>query len=363
MDYKGIEKFIRPHLLKVNTYDAVDAPEMLAKKAGIRKEDIIKLNGNENPYGPSPKAIQALINSQLHIYPDPLQIRIKEALSEYTGIDSESIVVGAGADELIDLIFRLFISPGDMIVDFEPTFGMYSFCAEIAGADIFYMPRDADFNIDIEFVKSDIPEEAKLLFVTSPNNPTGNIVTENQVKDLLELGRIVVIDEAYFEFAGHSMAHLISEYENLIILRTMSKWAGLAGLRVGYGLMNPQIINHIMRIKPPYSVSNAAEEALLASLNDKDYLLSNVDTIIQGREKLYNSLKEIPHLKVWPSNANFILIEFDKKEPTKVYQELCMKGIFVRSYSSNRLKNCLRVSIGTPEEMDKFIYALTEIIR
>ena len=359
----SIQKFIRPHLLDVNTYDAVDAPEVLAERAGIKKQSILKLNGNENPFGPSPKAIEAIRNSALHIYPDPLQIRIRAALSDYTKIPTESIVVGAGADELIDLIFRLFISPGDIIVDFEPTFGMYSFCAEIAGADVFYIPRDSDFNIDMEFVETNIPENAKLLFLTSPNNPTGNMVAENQVKKLLELDLIVVIDEAYYEFSGKSVKHLISQYDNLIILRTMSKWAGLAGLRVGYGLMNPEIVDYIMQIKPPYSVNNAAAEALIASLEDKDYLLRNVNSIIKERQKLFKILNEMPNLKVYPSNANFVLIEFDENEPVDIYQELCMKGIFVRSYSSKRLKNCIRVSIGTPEEMNVFTNALTEIIR
>ena len=358
-----IKKFIRPHLLSINTYEAVDAPELLAEKAGILKEDIIKLNGNENPFGPSPKVINAIKNSKLHIYPDPLQYRARAALSEYSGAPLESIIVGAGADELIDLIFRLFISPGDIIVDFEPTFGMYSFCAEIAGANVFYISRDSDFNIDLDFVKRNIPKEAKLLFLTSPNNPTGNTITEDQVKFLLDLGLIVVIDEAYYEFSGNnSMTHLIEHYDNLIILRTMSKWAGLAGLRVGYGLMNPKIVDYIMQIKPPYSVSNAAEEALLASLEDKAYLLTNVNKIIRERNNLFDKLKNMPYVTPYPSNANFILIEFDKNKPMNVYEQLCMKGIFVRRYNSDRLRDCLRVSIGTPEEMSAFTYALTEII-
>ena len=145
-----VEKLIRPHLTDIQTYDPVDPPELLAKRAGIAPDKVVKLNGNENPYGGSPKAVAAVANTPLHIYPDPLQRSMRRALAEYTGMEQDSIVVGAGSDELIDLLFRLFIDHGDKIVDFEPTFGMYGFCARVAGGSISYVPRNELFDIDVE---------------------------------------------------------------------------------------------------------------------------------------------------------------------------------------------------------------------
>jgi len=357
-----IEGLVRPHLVGVNTYDAMDAPEALAERAGISKDRIIKLNGNENPYGGSPRAVEAVSKVPLHIYPDPRQFRMREALSKYTGVDPESIVVGAGADELIDLIFRLFISPGDKILDFEPTFGMYSFCAEISGAEVQYIQRDALFEIDVPNVKSQISENTKLIFVTSPNNPTGNMASESQVIDLLDTGLVIIVDEAYFEFSGMSIQHLVTDYENLIVLRTMSKWAGLAGLRVGYGIMHPLVAKYLMTIKPPYNVNVAAEAALIASLEDSEYLLSNVQRIICERDRMFDLLRSVKGIKAWPSNGNYILCEFEENEVARVYQELASRGIFVRNFGSNRLRNCFRIAVGKPDETDVFVRALENIL-
>ncbi len=357
-----IDGLVRPHLVGVNTYDAMEAPEALAERAGIPTDRIIKLNGNENPYGGSPKAIKAVSEIPLHIYPDPKQFSMREALSKYTGIDPESIVVGAGADELIDLIFRLFISPGDKILDFEPTFGMYSFCAEISGAEVQYIQRDDLFEIDVLRAKSQILTGTKLIFVTSPNNPTGNMASEKQVTELLDTGLLIIVDEAYFEFSGMSIQHLVAHYENLIVLRTMSKWAGLAGLRVGYGIMHPLVAKYLMTIKPPYNVNVAAEAALIASLEDSEYLLTNVQKIICERDRMFDLLGSVKGVKAWPSKGNYILCEFGENEVGRVYQELASRGIFVRNFGSSRLTNCFRIAVGKPDETDVFITALENIL-
>ncbi|MDP6403066.1 MAG: aminotransferase class I/II-fold pyridoxal phosphate-dependent enzyme, partial [SAR202 cluster bacterium] len=172
-----IEKMIRPHLANIKTYDPVDPPELLAQRAGIPADKIIKLNGNENPYGGSPRAEEAVANTPLHIYPDPLQRSIRRGLAEYTGFDAEYIVAGAGSDELIDLLFRLMIAPGDSIIDFEPTFGMYSFGARVADAETRLVQRDELFEIDIPKAREAVDSTTKIIFVSSPNNPTGNMVS------------------------------------------------------------------------------------------------------------------------------------------------------------------------------------------
>ena len=357
-----IEKIIRPHLVNVKTYDAMEAPETLARKSGIPESEIIKLNGNENPYGGSQKAIDAVANTPLHIYPDPNQTNMRMALSRYTGMSPENIVVGSGADELIDLIFRLFISEGDKILDCEPTFGMYSFCARIAGGAVNLVQRDEIFDIDVSAVINGIDEVTKVIFITSPNNPTGNIATESQISELLETGLLVVVDEAYYEFSGRTVQNLVSENENLIVLRTMSKWAGLAGLRVGYGIMHKKIANFFMDVKPPYNVNIAAEAALIASLNDVDYLLGNVNKIITERDRMFELINALPSVKAWPSHGNYLMCEFQKNEAERIYVELATQGIFVRNFNSPRLRDCFRIAVGTSSATDNLIAAMKAIV-
>ena len=357
-----INMLIKPHLVSAPTYAAMEPPEILAKKAGISENQIIKLNGNENPYGASPRAIAAVKDVPLHIYPDPKQILIREALSKYTKMPMDFIVAGAGADELIDLIFRLFISTGDKVIDFEPTFGMYSFGARLAGGSVELVQRDENFDIDIGEAKKNCDDRTKMVFVTSPNNPTGNIASKSDIEELLELNLIVVVDEAYYEFSGCTVQELTKNHRNLIVLRTMSKWAGLAGLRVGYGIMHPDIARYMMEIKPPYNVNVAAEVALLASLEDSEYLLSNVKLIIRERDRMYNLLQEIPGVIPWPSKGNYILCEFDENQAQRVYEGLASKGIFVRSFGSPRLKDFFRIAIGTPEQTDVLVKVMKELV-
>ena len=353
---------IRPHLANIRTYSPVDPPEVLAQRAGIPVDRIVKLNGNENPYGASPKASEALAFLTLHIYPDPQQRSVREALADHNGIGPEYIVAGAGADELIDLLFRLFISPGDKILDCDPTFAMYAFCARVAGAEIAMAPRDELFDVDVGAVRDAIDDQTKVIFLTSPNNPTGNLATDEQVLQLLDTGLIVVVDEAYYEYCGMTAAELVPQHENLVVLRTLSKWAGLAGLRIGYGIMSPQLVGHMMDIKPPYSVNAAAEAALLASLEDKEWLLNNVGKVVAERTRMMRLLEETDGVKPWPSEGNFILCELAPGKKERAVQGMADRGVFVRSFDSNRLTDFFRVAVGTPQETDAFISALRSVL-
>lgn len=359
---QDIDKLIRPHLADVQTYDPVDPPELLAQQAGIPPEQIVKLNGNENPYGSSPKAARAVADTPLHIYPDPLQRSIREALAGYTGAGPERIIAGAGSDELIDLLFRLFVSPGDKVLDCDPTFGMYGFCARVAGAHVESVPRDELFEIDVDAVKRALGPTTRIIFLASPNNPTGNLAAESQVRELLDTGLIVVVDEAYYEFCNHTVADMVGDYENLVVLRTLSKWAGLAGLRVGYGIMNPSLVQHIIDIKSPYNINVAAEAALLASIEDAPALLENVGLIVEERERMTRLLYEMPGVTPWPSAGNYILCQFAPGRAGQVYQGLAKRGIFVRDFRSERLKDCFRVAVGLPRETDAFIGALRDLV-
>ena len=266
---ENIQRLMRPDIKTLASYVPIEPTDILSQRVDIAPEHIIKLDGNENPYGCSTRVKQALATfSRYHIYPDPEQRELRKALESYTGFNSEHIVAGSGSDELIDLILRLFIEPGDKVINCPPTFGMYKFCTEVCGGKIVTIPRKQDFSIDIAAVKKAINNKTKVIFIASPNNPSANITSEAEILELLKTAIIVVIDEAYYEFSGTTVAHLVPHYPNLIVLRTFSKWAGLAGLRVGYGIFSSYMVEYLMRIKQPYNVNVAAQIAAIESLKD-----------------------------------------------------------------------------------------------
>ncbi len=355
----NIKQIIRPELVAMKSYTPIEPIETLEQRAGKR---IMKLDGNENPYGCSSKVYQALANySYYHIYPDPEQERLRQALQEYTGLTREHIVCGSGSDELIDLILRLFLESGDEAINCSPTFGMYPFSTELCGGRVVDVPRDENFAIDITGIKRALTEKTKVIFVASPNNPTGNVVTEQEILELVGAGRIVVVDEAYFEFSGVTLANLVPSYPNLIVLRSFSKWAGLAGLRIGYGIFPTEIASYLMKIKQPYNINAAAQAAVLASLADIDYLRGNVAKIVAERERLFGKLRELDWLKPYPSRGNFVLCSVLNGKAKKIWQQLQKKGIFIRYFDTPRLKDCLRISVGRPEDTDALINALEEV--
>ena len=358
-----LDNLIRPHLKGLQVYEPIEPPEVLAQRLGILVEKIVKLNGNENPYGPSPRVKEALqAYREYHIYPDPFQRAMREALSAYTGLDSSHIVVGSGCDELIDLLLRLTLDPGDEVIDCVPTFGMYAFCTRVCGGTVVRVPRDADFQVDLAAVKAAVGNRTKVIFLTSPNNPPGNLLPESTLQELLDMGVLVVVDETYYEFSKHTFASWVPRYENLVVLRTLSKWAGLASLRIGYGLMAPSVASYLMAIKPPYNVNAAAQVALLASLEDKDTLLKRVDAILQERERLLARLRELPGLEPVSSAGNFLLCRVTAKPAAQVNRELVQRGIFIRYFDSPPLQDYLRITVGTSDQSDALLNALQEIL-
>lgn len=357
-----LKTFIRPHLRDMEAFAPADPPELQATRAGIPQEQIVRLNANENPYGFSPKVVDAVANVPYNIYPDPFQRQVRAALSEFTGLPAETIVAGAGSDEIIDLIFRLVIEPGDTIIDSEPTFGMYSFDARVNGARTVMVQRDERFDVDVDAVMRAIDDSAKIIFLCSPNNPTGNVATQEQIEGLLATGLLVVIDEAYWEFSGRTAAPLTRDHENLIVLRTMSKWAGIAGLRIGYGIMSPTLVDHIIDIKQPYNVTTAAEAALMATLEDADYLDGNRDLIVGERERMAELLGRIPGVTPWPSGGNFVLCEFAPGRAGEIFDKMAGRGIFLRKFGSRRLEDFFRISVGTPSDTDAVVAALQEFV-
>lgn len=353
------EKMLRRHLSELDPYKPIVPLEVLAQEAGKTVAEVIKLDGNENPYGPSPRVSQALADYPFyHIYPDPDQRQLREALEGYVGLGREHIVVGGGSDELIVLLMRLFLEPGDQVIDLAPTFGIYSFSTHVCGGEVVEVPRDEDFEIDLAAVRRKVGPRAKIVFVASPNNPTGNLATPEQVLGLLDMGLLVVVDEAYFEFAGETVAPLVKEHPNLVVLRTFSKWAGLAGLRVGYGLCHPRLVEQIMRIKLPYNLNVAAQVAAQESLKDLEYLQARVRDIVAERERLFPRLRELGFLHPYPSQANYILCALSGVDAREVHLSLRRQGIFARYFDTPRLRHCLRISVGKPEHSDALVEAL-----
>jgi histidinol-phosphate aminotransferase len=357
-----LERWMQPHLVATPPYVPVEPPDEVAQRIGLPPERIVKLDANENPYGPSPKVAEALAKAQsYHIYPDPEQRKVRAALGRYVGFDPEWLVAGAGSDELIDLLVRLFVPPGETILNFPPSFSFYPFLASVQGASVANVQRRADHTIDLESALI-AAKDARLTVVASPNNPSGTLLPRDAVEVLAKLGRPLVIDEAYTEFAGESCIDLVRRYPNLIVLRTLSKWAGLAGLRIGYMVADPSLIDVIMRIKQPYNVNAAAEIAVLASMDDLPYLQGLVAAIIKEKQRLEVELAKLPGFEVSPSSANFLLCRLNGVSARDVHARLIQRGVLVRYFDTPLLQNHLRISAGRPDQTDALLAALREII-
>ena len=356
---------VRPDIAALAPYTPTASLEVFAAQLGRPVSELIKLDANENPYGPSAAARAALASlDTTHIYPDPESRALRALLSEYVGVDAAHILVGAGADELIVLILQLFIAPGDAIISAPPTFAMYAFDTPLAHGRVIEVPRREDFSLDVPAIEAAARESgAKLLFLCSPNNPDGSVIPPETVERLLALPLVVVLDEAYIEFSGaESFAPRVPHTPNLIVLRTFSKWAGLAGLRVGYGVFPAEIITHLWKIKQPYNVNVAADAAARTSLADLPALRANVERLIAARERLERELATIPYLRPYPSRANFVLCRVVGRDAAELRQRLAQEyGILVRNYNTSLLRDCVRISAGTPEQIDTLLNALREI--
>jgi histidinol-phosphate aminotransferase len=359
---EGLEKYIRTELKSFGGYAASKAPETLKGKINVPVEKIIKLDANENPYGCSPKVKKALAEYKgIHIYPDSGQQELRKYLQDYTGVPKEHIVASAGSDQLIDLLMRLFISKGDEVINCIPTFAMFQFFINLADGTTVNVMRDENFMVDVAAIKKAITPRTKLILLATPNNPTGTIMPRKDILKVLDFGLPTLVDEAYYEFTGETVADLVGKYSNLMVLRTFSKWAGLAGLRIGYGMFPVEIASILLKIKEPYCVNVAAQLAAIESVKDKDYLLEKVKIISAERDRLFALLQKSGWLKPYPSKANFILCAVLKGSARDVQQKLEENGVLVRYFDTPLLKDSLRISVGKPEENDILIQTLDKI--
>jgi histidinol-phosphate aminotransferase len=360
---------IRPHLESLPPYTPIEPFEILSARIGRDVSQIIKMDANENPYGPLPIVREALGKLDFpHIYPDPESRLLRNSLSSFTDVPEENLLAGSGADELIDLLMRVFLNPGDYILSCPPTFGMYSFDADLNAARCIEIPRNPDFSLDIESIRKAVAEyRPKLLFITSPNNPDGSLISPSVMDDLLSLPTLVVLDEAYIEFAGENLGASLTrirevpERGNLIVLRTFSKWAGLAGLRVGYGAFPKWLMPTLWKSKQPYNVNVAASVAAQVSLEYKDSLAEIVERIKSERTRLYSTLQYVSYLQPYPSHSNFILCKVIGRYAAELKSRLAQEhGIFIRYFNKPGLRDHIRISVGRPEDTDALMQALKE---
>lgn len=353
---------IRSQFHKMPPYEPILPFDVLSEKLGIAQERLVKLDANENPYGPVPGIGRILANLDLvNIYPDPESRRIRNLLSDYHQIPADSIVIGAGADELIDLTMRLVAGPADKVINCPPTFGMYAFDGAVNGSEVIEVPRRSDFSIDLDrlSVVAEV-ERPKIIFLANPNNPDGGLTSPEGIRRLLAMPLLVVVDEAYINFAppGYSWLNHVADHDNLIVLRTFSKWAGLAGLRIGYGVFPSWLRPLVMKAKQPYNVSVAAEAAACRSIEMVQILEERAAKIISERARLERQLAQIDWLEPYPTAANFILCRVAGRPAVEVKQKLMEQGLLIRYFDKPGLTDHIRITVGKPVQSDVLIEAL-----
>lgn len=317
----------------------------------FKGNDGIFLDANENPFG------------DLNRYPDPYQKELKEGLSKLKKVNGENIFIGNGSDEVIDLAFRIFCEPGkDKALTFSPTYGMYDVSAGINNVELLKIPLNETFQIDTSKLDPYLNNnDIKLIFICSPNNPTGNSIALNDIETILNKFKgIIIIDEAYIDFSSiKSCTELLKNYPNLIVSQTFSKAWGLAAARVGIAFASKEIIELYNKVKPPYNISKLNQEAAIKVLSNYNQFEKNLQLILDEKEKLKAELNSISLVKkIFPSDANFLLVKVESAH--KIYDELVTKRIITRN-RNKLVKNCIRISIGTPTENKKLITALKDI--
>lgn len=349
---------IRSDIGDFSEYVPVQSAEALAYAQKVTIDRIDKLDAGENVWGPSPYVKRALSRFKgYQFYPDPSYISLREKLAEYVGVEKERIFVSNGGDELIDLLLRLVLNVGDKVIDIPLTFSSYKITAALNRGVVVNVPRREDFSVDVDAVLKNIDEMVKMVFICNPNNPTGTVTSRSEIERILKKGTFVCVDEAYIEFGGQSCVPLLRKYDNLIILRSFSKWAGIAGLRLGYGLASETIVRQLMKIKQPYNVNIAAVIAGIASLEDESYREQMIKRIKDERDRMYKAIVEMKSYLVTKSNGNFLFIQAPQVMIDKIQKELINAGIAVRALSVNG-ETALRITIGKPPQNKRVLTIL-----
>ena len=354
-----------------DTYVPGKSKKEIASMYNLDEDEIIKLGSNENPWGPVPGLRDVMMDavSQMNRYPESNHEHLKEIIAEYANVRSDQVMVaGDGADELIDVLAKTFVNPNDEFIVHPPTYMYYEFLFKQYEAKIVHARWDVESNtLDVQSVLDAITDKTKVIFLCSPNNPTGGLIAREDIIKIIEsTSALVVIDEAYWEFAEVNNIDLLDKYDNVFIIRTFSKVMGLAGLRIGYGLSSPEILEKIARIKPVFSLTVASQKAVEATLADKEFIEESTRKSIAEREYLYESVNAIDKLHIYKSKSNYLLIDLHDSGYTasELSKKLMEKGVIVRDCTSfyGLDEYYMRISVETHPKNEKFIEILKELV-
>ncbi len=345
----------QPNLEGITPYD----PKYLPAK--------IYLSANENPSN-VPEEVQleirkALKSFSFNRYPDPLANELRDLIAEANGLSRENVLLGNGGDELLFNLALCWGGPGRKFLNVPPTFSVYEANARLTGTEVVNIPRKENFDIDEEAVLARMAEgDIDFAVITSPNNPTGKIASETFLKKLLDSSdALVMVDEAYFEFSRFSMRPYLDQYENLIILRTFSKAFSLAGVRMGYVLANPGVIREFLKVRQPYSVDSVSQAIATAVFKNRSLFVPGINQIIEQRGVLIEELNKLPGVTAYDSDSNYVLFRVNGAD--EVWEQLYSRGVLVRDFShAQYLENCLRVSVGSPDENKEFLAVLAQVL-
>ena len=359
---------VAEHIANIVPYPPGKPIEELEREYGISGS--IKLASNENPLGPSPKAVEAIVaaTSKLNRYPDGSGFYLRKRLAEKHRLPFDSILLGNGSNEIIELVIRAFMSPGDEVMMPEPSFLLYKLVVQWMGGRAAPIPLKEDWGIDLDKMAEAVTAKTKVIFLTNPNNPTGKVISKTDFEAFLSRvpqSAAVVLDEAYIEFNTNPDTPLGFDYISgqspaVIVLRTFSKAYGLAGLRIGFGAMDPEIAGFLNRVRQPFNTGSLAQAAALAALDDDEFLSRSRQTTWSGLQFLYKEIEKMG-LRHIPSEANFFLIEVPC-EAKELYEAMLRRGVIIRSMASYGMRRFIRVNVGLPEENIRFIGALKEVL-
>jgi histidinol-phosphate aminotransferase len=345
-----LDQLVRPNIKALQPYHSARADF----------SEGLLLDANENSLGsPFPD------DDKLHRYPDPAQENLRDLIAQWRGVRQQNVFVGVGSDEGIDLLYRIFCRPGqDRVLTTPPTYGMYSVSANIHNIAVTQvLLREDTFQLQVDKIMDAVTPDTKLLLLCSPNNPTGNSFTKDRMTKLVkEFPGIVVLDEAYIDFSTRkSWAHKVAKYPNLVVLQTMSKSFGLAGIRLGITFANEDIIRYMMKVKAPYNVNKLTAKYAIKAFKKLDTVQFNIDAIKKERKRLRSKLNELEVVqRIYPSDANFLLVKIDNAK--KLHKQLADKNIIVRYRGNEPLcESCLRITVGTPDENDRLISVLKKL--
>lgn len=357
---------IREEILDIKPYVPGKPIEEVKRELGI--DDVIKLASNENPLGPSKKAVEAMKEaaSGVHIYPHGDCYVLKEALSDRLGVNEEELMFGNGSDDILKFIGEAFVNAGEEVIVAEPSFSEYEFATNVMGGDVVKVPLK-DYTHNLSAMLETITAQTKLIFICNPNNPTGTIVTKQEVDSFMAEvpdDVVVVFDEAYKEYVTSDdypeTIDYLADYDNVIILRTFSKIYGLAGLRIGYAVANEELIGYLNRVRPPFEVNSMAQTAAYAALQDQDHLNQSKEVNTEGKKYLYQEFERLG-LDYVPTETNFILVDVEK-DASEVFADMQKQGVIIRNAQAFGYETMIRVTIGTNKQNQRLINTLEKVL-